>query len=65
MTSAVDTFSSQVFNYIRNEYGSAILKKVQLKKNQNVVSKVLESSVRQEDTVDHAGNKVIAMLRLN
>jgi len=65
MSSAVDAFSSKVFNYIRNEYGSATLKKVQLKKNNNVVSKVLESALRQEDTIDHAGNKVIAMLRLN
>lgn len=62
---STDTFTSQIFNYIRNEYGGSVLKKVQLKKNETVTSKLLESSSRQNDDVEHAANKIIAMLRLN
>ena len=65
MTSAVDSFSGKIFDYIRNQYGKNVLKMVQSDKNKSVVSKLVELAARQHDDVEHAANKIIAMLRLN
>lgn len=58
-------FVDSVFDYIRNEYGKNILKIVQSDKNQSVVSRVLRSAENQNDNIEHAANKLIAMLRIN
>lgn len=65
MSTTENTFSDQVFTYIMSEYGKQTLKNVQTDKNKSVVIKVLNSSSRQNDTVEHTGNKIIAMLRMN
>jgi len=65
MTTASDKFADDIFTYIRNQYGKNVLKTVQSDKNKSVVSKLLESAANQHDDVEHAANKIIAMLRLN
>jgi hypothetical protein len=42
-----------------------MLKTVQINNNKSVVDKIVKSSMRQEDTVEHTANKIIAMLRIN
>lgn len=64
-TSAIEVFSEQIFDYIRNQYGKNILKNVQSDKNRTVLNKIMESSSCQNDTVEHTANKIIAMLRMN
>lgn len=59
------TFSDRVFDYIRNEYGELVFQKVNSTNNRSVVSKLLSSSERQNDDIEHAGNKIVAMLRAN
>jgi Cu2+-containing amine oxidase len=65
MIVSTENFSQQVFSYINRQYGQNILSKVQSANNQHIVNKLLDVSVNQKDTVDHAANKVIAMLRIN
>lgn len=60
-----NTFHDQIFDYIRNQYGKVVLKNVQSDQNKSVVSKLIDSSSKQNDTVEHASNKIIAMLRMN
>jgi hypothetical protein len=58
-------FIDQVFDYINTQYGKNMLKTVQINNNKSVVDKIVTSSMRQEDTVEHTANKIIAMLRIN
>lgn len=64
METIVD-FSSQVFAFIENTYGKSIIKKVKLKKNKDVVDRILSDSQAKEYAIDRTGNKIIAMLRVN
>jgi hypothetical protein len=65
MNVSTDSFAKQVFSYIDNQYGNSVLKQVQSDTNKTTVARLLGSSINQKDTVDHAANKVIAMLRIN
>ena len=64
MTTKVDIFNKDVFNYISTEYGNSTLKKVQTSKNKNVVKNILEDSRKRNYETDRTANKIIAMLRL-
>lgn len=59
------SFIDQVFEYINAQYGKNTLKTVQINNNKSVVDKIVTSSIRQEDSVEHTANKIIAMLRIN
>lgn len=59
------SFVDQVFEYINIQYGKNILKTVQISNNKSVVDKIVTSSMRQEQSVEHTANKIIAMLRVN
>ena len=63
METIVD-FSSQVFAFIENTYGKSIIKKVKLKKNKDIVDRILSDSQAKEYTVDRTGHKLMAMLRV-
>ena len=63
METIVD-FSSQVFAFIENTYGKSIAKKVKLKKNKDIVDRILSDSQAKEYTVDRTGHKLMAMLRI-
>lgn len=65
MTIAVDVFAEKIFSYILNQYGKQSLNAVQSISNKIVVDKLLESSQKQNDSIEHAANKIIAMLRMN
>ena len=58
-------FVDNVYDYISSEYGNSILKTVRSTNNSNTVEKIVSSSVKQNDTVEHTANKIIAMLRVN
>lgn len=58
-------FASQVFSFIENTYGGDLLEKVKAKNNQVVVDRIMTSSMNDNYTDEHTGNKIIAMLRLN
>lgn len=58
-------FVDSVYNYINSEYGNSILQTVKSSNNSTTVEKIVSSSVRQNDTVEHTANKIIAMLRVN
>jgi len=57
-------FSSQVFAFIENTYGKSIIKKVKLKKNKDIVDRILSDSQAKEYTVDRTSHKLMAMLRV-
>jgi hypothetical protein len=59
------SFIDQVFEYINTQYGKNTLKTVQINNNKSVVDKIVTSSIRQEDSIEHTANKIIAMLRIN
>ncbi len=59
------SFIDQVFEYINAQYGKNTLKTVQINNNKSVVDKIVTSSIRQEDSIEHTANKIIAMLRIN
>lgn len=63
---STDTMISinSVFEYIRSEYGSSVLETVQNSKNDSIVNRVFDASVRTGKDVPHTANKIIAMLRL-
>lgn len=63
--SRVESFGDQIFQYILNRYGTQTLSKIQSEKNKSIVTKVVQSSCNQNDSVEHAANKVVAMLRMN
>lgn len=58
-------FNDSVFVFIAKQYTTKTLKKVQLKDNKEVVSKILHDSLSKSYTVEKTGNKIVAMLRLN
>lgn len=62
---AIVSFSNSVFDYINTQYGKDILSIVKSEKNKSVVNKLIESSIRQDNDVVHAANKIVAMLRVN
>lgn len=64
MQTVVD-FTSQVFAFIENTYGKGIIKKVKLKKNNDIVDRILSDSLSKEYDSERTGNKLVAMLRLN
>lgn len=57
--------SDKIFNYIKKQYGSNVLTKVQSQKNKQTVTKLLQFSEQNVESVEHTANKIIAMLRLN
>lgn len=63
--SQVVTFNKSVFSFIGNEYGKNVLRKVQSKKNSEVVDRILSDSFSKDYETERTGNKIIAMLRLN
>jgi hypothetical protein len=65
MTMTVDTFAEKIFSYIHKQYGKNSLNTVQSASNKIAVDKLIESSKKQNDTVEHAANKIVAMLRMN
>ena len=63
MTTA--NFTSEVFAFIEQTYGKAVIRKVKQKNNNDVVDRILSDSLAKEYSFDKTGNKIIAMLRLN
>ena len=63
--SATDVFADQIFQYIVNQYGKNTLNKVKADKHKALLNKLIDSASHQNDTVEHAANKIIAMLRMN
>lgn len=61
----IESFGDKIFRYILNHYGNQTLSKVRSEQNKSVVTKVVQSACNQNDTIEHAANKVIAMLRMN
>lgn len=64
METAID-FTSQVFAFIENTYGKGVVKKVKLKKNNDIVYKILSDSQTNSYSIEKTGNKLIAMLKVN
>jgi|APGre2960657404_1045060.scaffolds.fasta_scaffold04872_2 hypothetical protein len=60
-----DNFGNQVFDFVYKQYGKQMVENIKLDRNKNTVNKLIESSSRKNDTIEHTGNKIIAMLRLN
>jgi len=60
-----ESFLDNVFDYIRNQYGKSVLKVVQADKNKTVISKLVEVSIRDHNSVEYAANKIVAMVRAN
>lgn len=65
MSNTTDAFTKEIFEYIGDQYGKAIVKNLQSDKNKTTVTRLVESSHRQNNNVAHAANKIIAMLRMN
>lgn len=63
--SATDMFADQIFQYIVNQYGKNALNTVKADKNKALLTKLIDSASNQNDTVEHAANKIIAILRMN
>ena len=64
METVVD-FTSQVFAFIESTYGKSVIKKVKMKKNSDIVDKILSDSLSREYDLERTGNKIVAMLRVN
>lgn len=62
---ATNNFSNQVFDFVYRQYGKQMVENIKLDHNKNVVNKLIESASKRNDPVEHASNKIIAMLRLN
>ena len=60
----VADFTSEVFAFIENTYGKAVVKKVKLKKNNDIVNRILSDSATKLYSVEKTGNKLMAMLRI-
>lgn len=58
-------FADNILKYIGKIYGQSIQTSVQSKKNQDVFQRLVISSEKQNQTVEHTANKIIAMLRMN
>jgi hypothetical protein len=65
MSNTTDTFAKEIFQYINDQYGKAIVKNIQSDKHKTTVNKLVESSHRDNNNVAHAANKIVAMLRMN
>lgn len=61
----IESFETEIFQYILNQYGKSTLHKIQSDKNKSVVAKLVQSASNQNDSIAHAANKLIAMLRMN
>lgn len=64
METVVD-FTSQVFAFIENTYGKGVIKKVKMKKNTEVVDRILSDSATKSYSIEKTGNKLIAMLKVH
>ena len=64
METVVD-FTSQVFAFIENTYGKGIIKKVKLKKNNEIIDRIISDSQSNSYSIEKTGNKLIAMLKVN
>jgi hypothetical protein len=63
--SQVESFGNDIYQHILNQYGKTMLSRIQASKHKTLVSKLIDSASNQNDTVEHAANKIIAMLRMN
>ena len=63
--SQVESFGDDIYQYILNQYGKTMLSKIQASKHKTVVSKLIESACNQNDSIEHAANKIVAMLRIH
>lgn len=61
----VDSFADQIFSYIKRQYGEQTLSNVKSTKHNSIVTKLIESSAINNSNIEHAANKIIAMLRMN
>lgn len=61
----VESFGNDIYQYILNQYGKTMLSRIKASKHKTVVSKLIESACNQNDSIEHASNKIIAMLRMN
>ena len=64
METVVD-FTSQVFAFIESTYGKSVIKKVKMKKNSDIVERILADSISRNYDEIRTGNKLVAMLRVN
>lgn len=58
-------FADNILKYISKVYGQSVENSVKSKKNEDVFQRIVVSSEKQNQTVEHAANKIIAMLRMN
>lgn len=58
-------FADNILKYISKVYGQSIENSVKSKKHEDVFQRIVVSSEKQNQTVEHAANKIIAMLRMN
>jgi hypothetical protein len=63
--SQVESFGNDIYQHILHQYGKTMLSRIQASKHKTLVSKLIDSASNQNDTVEHAANKIIAMLRMN
>ena len=61
----IEFFESEIFQYILGQYGKSTVQKIKSDKNKSIVTKVVESACKQNDSIEHAANKVVAMLRIH
>ena len=64
METVVD-FTSQVFAFIENTYGKGVIKKVKLKKHNEVIDRLIADALSREYDEVRTGNKIVAMLKVN
>ena len=58
-------FNNAVISFVEQTYGQKIVKKIKLKKNSEIVNRILLDSNHKDYSIDKAGNNIIAMLRIN
>lgn len=58
-------FNNSVLSFVEQTYGKKIVNKISLKKNNNVVDRILLDSKNKSYSAEKTGNKLIAMLRIN
>ena len=64
MTDTID-FNTEVLAFVEKTYGQKIAKKIVLKKNSEIVDRIMLDSKNKSYSVEKTGNKLIAMLRIN
>jgi len=64
MTDTID-FNTEVLAFVEKTYGQKTAKKITLKKNSEVVDRILLDSKNKSYSAEKTGNKIIAMLRIN